>query len=70
MARRALDIFGASVLLALFFIPLVLIGVVVKLTPPGPVLYWSKRVEVFPVGQHKFRGSSELVQANRNKSNI
>ena len=33
-------------LLALFSVPMLLVGLLVKLTSPGPVLYWSDRVGV------------------------
>ena len=44
MIKRALDIL--VVLAALFglVIPIVLVAIAVKLTSPGPVLYWSDRV--------------------------
>lgn len=42
--KRALDVALAALLLALLALPLLLIALAVKLTSPGPVLYWSKRV--------------------------
>jgi O-antigen biosynthesis protein WbqP len=56
--KRLIDLILSSLLLLLFAIPMVLIGIAVKLTSRGPVLFWSDRV-----GQHnrifrmpKFRG--------------
>jgi O-antigen biosynthesis protein WbqP len=46
MAKRIFDIFAAIVLLCFFFIPIVIIGLIVKLTSKGPVLYWSARVGI------------------------
>ena len=42
--KRAFDILVAAVLLALGLLPMAVIALVVKLTSPGPVLYWSQRV--------------------------
>ncbi|MHB8168719.1 MAG: sugar transferase [Thermoleophilia bacterium] len=42
--KRTLDLTLAIVALALVLVPMLLIGVLVKLTSPGPVLYWSDRV--------------------------
>lgn len=42
--KRALDVALAIMLLAIMLVPLILIALAVKLTSPGPVLYWSKRV--------------------------
>jgi O-antigen biosynthesis protein WbqP len=44
MIKRLCDIVLAMVLIVLLFVPLVLVGVVIKLTSPGPVLHFSKRV--------------------------
>lgn len=42
--KRLLDIIGALTLLLTLAIPLVVLALLVKLTSPGPVLYWSDRV--------------------------
>jgi O-antigen biosynthesis protein WbqP len=42
--KRALDIVVALLALAVFAVPLAVLAVAVKLTSPGPVLYWSDRV--------------------------
>ena len=44
IGKRVLDLTLAIVVLALASVPMLLIGVLVKLTSPGPVLYWSDRV--------------------------
>jgi O-antigen biosynthesis protein WbqP len=42
--KRALDIAISAALLVLLLVPIALVAVAVKLTSPGPVLYWSDRV--------------------------
>ncbi|WP_224981795.1 sugar transferase [Geomonas agri] len=42
--KRTLDFIFALLLAFLFSIPMLVICVLVKVTSPGPVLYWSKRV--------------------------
>lgn len=42
--KRFFDLFLALVALCIFAIPLLVVAVMVKLTSPGPVLYWSDRV--------------------------
>ncbi len=42
--KRIFDALLASILAVVLLIPIVLIAAVVKLTSPGPVLYWSDRV--------------------------
>ncbi len=42
--KRALDILGGLILLAICAIPLILVALAVRLTSPGPALYWSDRV--------------------------
>ena len=44
MIKRILDFLFACILLLLFLIPLLILAILIKLTSPGPVLYWSKRV--------------------------
>jgi O-antigen biosynthesis protein WbqP len=41
--NRSLDILFAALLLAICFLPLVCVGIAIKLTSRGPVLHWSKR---------------------------
>jgi O-antigen biosynthesis protein WbqP len=42
--KRLFDIFATVSLLLVFAVPIALIGLAVKLTSRGPVLYWSDRV--------------------------
>ena len=42
--KRTLDIFLVMILLMLAGLPMLLIAGLVKLTSPGPVLYWSDRI--------------------------
>jgi O-antigen biosynthesis protein WbqP len=42
--KRAFDVIAALVALAIFFVPLVIVALMVKLTSNGPALYWSDRV--------------------------
>uniref|UniRef100_C6E0K3 Sugar transferase n=1 Tax=Geobacter sp. (strain M21) TaxID=443144 RepID=C6E0K3_GEOSM len=44
--KRFVDWMLSVVLLALCSVPMLLVGLLVKLTSPGPVLYWSDRVGV------------------------
>lgn len=42
--KRVIDVFLSSFLLLIFFLPMVLLGLLVKITSKGPVLFWSDRV--------------------------
>ena len=42
--KRVFDILLAIFLTAIFSIPMLAIAVLIKLTSPGPVLYWSERI--------------------------
>ncbi len=42
--KRLIDLFLAIFLAALFALPLLLVAIAVRLTSPGPALYWSDRV--------------------------
>jgi len=42
--KRLIDLSGAAVAAALLLIPILAVGLAVRLTSSGPVLYWSKRV--------------------------
>lgn len=42
--KRLFDLFVALCAAVVLALPIVLVGLVVKLTSPGPVLYWSDRV--------------------------
>ncbi len=42
--KRTFDCVLSFTLLLLFSLPMLLVGLLVKLTSPGPVLYWSNRV--------------------------
>ncbi|WP_295002618.1 sugar transferase [uncultured Dechloromonas sp.] len=42
--KRLFDLFLALIAVGIFAIPLLVVAVLVKLTSPGPVLYWSDRV--------------------------
>ncbi len=44
MIKRIFDFFTGVILLFLFALPLILLALAVKLTSPGPILHWSKRV--------------------------
>lgn len=44
--KRFFDWTLSMMLLALFSVPMLLVGLLVKFTSPGPVLYWSDRVGV------------------------
>lgn len=44
MLKRSFDFCVAAAAAILLFIPLILVAAAVRLTSPGPVLYWSDRV--------------------------
>lgn len=46
LLKRLLDIFLASIVIIILFIPLLIIGVLIKLTSKGPIIHWSERVGV------------------------
>jgi len=47
--KRFFDLTFAFIAALFLTIPLCLVAILVKLTSPGPILYWSKRI-----GRHKF----------------
>jgi O-antigen biosynthesis protein WbqP len=55
--KRTMDLALATLALCLFAVPMLVIALLVKVTSPGPVLYWSNRVgrgnRLFPMP--KFR---------------
>ncbi|MCP2789050.1 sugar transferase, partial [Salmonella enterica subsp. enterica serovar Typhimurium] len=55
--KRLFDLFLATLATLVLLIPIVLVALLVKLTSPGPVIYWSDRVgrhnKIF--GMPKFR---------------
>jgi O-antigen biosynthesis protein WbqP len=44
MTKRALDIVLSLVAVLLLAVPIAIVAILVKLTSPGPVLYWSDRI--------------------------
>lgn len=42
--KRALDLFLSVVVLIVFMVPIFILSLLVYLTSPGPILYWSHRV--------------------------
>lgn len=44
MIKRAVDILLSGIALALLAIPIAIVALAVRLTSPGPVLYWSARI--------------------------
>lgn len=46
LLKRAFDLVFGTVALVILAVPLIIIAIAVKLTSPGPVLYWSDRVGV------------------------
>ncbi|WP_376739872.1 sugar transferase [Chlorobium phaeovibrioides] len=44
MLKRTGDVLMSGVLCAAIFLPIMIIGLLVRLTSPGPALYWSDRV--------------------------
>lgn len=46
MIKRIFDILLACLLLLIFFVPLLFISILIKLTSIGPVLYWSDRIGI------------------------
>lgn len=46
LLKRAFDLVLGTVALVILAVPLIIIAIAVRLTSPGPVLYWSDRVGV------------------------
>ena len=42
--KRSFDLVLATILLAVLVVPLAVMGLLVRITSPGPILYWSDRV--------------------------
>lgn len=42
--KRFFDFTSALILLVIMAVPIVLIAILVKITSPGPIIYWSERV--------------------------
>jgi len=42
--KRLFDLFIGTIVLILFFVPIFIIAILVRITSKGPSLYWSKRV--------------------------
>ena len=55
--KRAMDIFGSLALLAILFLPMLVICILIKLDSEGPIIYQSKRIGQFgrPFNFLKFR---------------
>ena len=45
--KRAVDFFLAVIASMILFVPILIVALCVRLTSPGPILYWSKRVGRF-----------------------
>jgi O-antigen biosynthesis protein WbqP len=45
--KRAFDVLLAGLLGLILFVPIALVALLVRLTSPGPILYWSQRVGRF-----------------------
>lgn len=76
VARRALDIVGATVGLAILAVPLLLVGLAIRLTSPGPALFRQERLgaDRRPFTMYKFRsmrqGSSDLIHRMQIRSEL
>lgn len=46
MIKRGFDLVMAVILLCFLSVPMLIIGLVIKLTSTGPILYWSDRVGI------------------------
>lgn len=46
LIKRLFDVFFSTIAGVYLFLPILIVGLLVKLTSKGPVLYWSKRVGV------------------------
>ncbi|MDK4706458.1 sugar transferase [Rhizobium sp. CNPSo 4062] len=44
IAKRLFDFLAALAAIVVFFIPILIVALAVRLTSPGPILYWSDRV--------------------------
>jgi len=46
LLKRLFDVVFAAIMLPVFALPLILIGIAIRLTSPGPAIYWSNRVGI------------------------
>ncbi len=46
MVKRCFDMIVSFLLLVILAVPMIFIAILIKLTSPGPVLYWSDRVGI------------------------
>jgi O-antigen biosynthesis protein WbqP len=44
MIKRLFDFLCALLFLLIFFLPLIIVGLMIKMTSDGPAVYWSRRV--------------------------
>jgi len=44
VVKRSIDLIQALLLAVLLLIPIIIVGIVVRLTSKGPILYWSDRI--------------------------
>jgi len=44
--KRTFDILFSIILIFLFFIPIIIIGVIIKIDSNGPAIHWSKRIGI------------------------
>ena len=66
--KRAVDIFGATVALILFAIPILITAIIVKTTSPGPLIFKQKRIGLHnrEFDMYKFR-SMKVQEASEEK---
>ena len=66
--KRAVDIFGATVALILFAIPMLITAIIVKTTSPGPLIFKQKRIGLHnrEFDMYKFR-SMKVQEASEEK---
>ena len=68
-AKQLLDTVGALVLLIVFFFPLVVIGILIRLTSPGPVLFRQLRsgLNGKPFMMYKFRSMATDAEQRKHE---
>ena len=68
--KRAVDIFGATVALILFAIPMLITAIIVKTTSPGPLIFKQKRIGLHnrEFDMYKFRSMEVQSKESEKKA--
>ena len=66
--KRFLDVFFAVIMLSILFIPMVVVGIIIKITSKGPVLFIQERYgrNSRPFKLYKFRSMTDRAPERSN----